>query len=66
MQGMLQQGNEVSESEGVSLSSIVLQGIQYLATVTEKGGKVYAFFVKSPTKVSPECGSCVIWEACMR
>ncbi|CAL5227894.1 g10935 [Coccomyxa viridis] len=25
-------------------------GIQYLATVTEKGGKVYAFFVKSPTK----------------
>ncbi|CAK0736242.1 hypothetical protein CVIRNUC_000714 [Coccomyxa viridis] len=25
-------------------------GIQYLATVTERGGKVYAFFVKSPTK----------------
>ena len=31
---------------------IVSQGIQYLATVTERGGKVYAFFVKSPTKVS--------------
>ncbi len=29
-----------------------LQGIQYLATVTERGGKVYAFFVKSPTKAS--------------
>ena len=29
-----------------------MQGIQYLATVTERGGKVYAFFVKSPTKVS--------------
>ena len=55
-------------SEGLSLPPIhtVLQGIQYLATVTEKGGKVYAFFVKSPTKASPECRKCVVQEACLR
>ena len=42
----------------------VSQGIQYLATVTERGGKVYAFFVKSPTKVCPKSYRNNIQEAC--
>ena len=42
------------------LTHTALQGIQYLATVTERGGKVYAFFVKSPTKVCPMAVACVV------
>jgi hypothetical protein len=38
-----------------------LQANNYLATVTLKEGKVYAFFVKSPTKVGISEMSLGLW-----
>lgn len=42
---------DVNHSSGLRYHSSDSQANNYLATVTLKEGKVYAFFVKSPAKV---------------